>query len=50
MAKLNSYASVLASYCDKGDPFCADGFNESVHSNEVPNHAQAATDFIVAHQ
>ena len=48
LALLNTYASVIRSYCDEHDPFCASGDDESVHSNEVPNHAQAATDFIVS--
>ncbi|KAF2094761.1 cutinase, partial [Rhizodiscina lignyota] len=48
LALLNTYASVIQSYCDSGDPFCADGDDDTVHSNEVPNHAQAASDFIAS--
>ncbi|KAF2496816.1 putative acetylxylan esterase 2 precursor [Lophium mytilinum] len=48
LALLNTYAAVLRSYCDEGDPFCASGVDEDVHSNEVPNHAQEAADFIVS--
>lgn len=45
---LNTYSSILKSYCDTDDPFCADGLDESVHSNEVSNHAQDAANFIVS--
>lgn len=48
LALLNTYASVLRSYCDDNDLFCASGDSLSVHSNEVPNHAQEASDFIVS--
>lgn len=44
---LNTYASVLQSYCNDDDPFCASGTDESVHSAEVDSFEQAATDFIV---
>lgn len=47
LALLNTYAGVLRSYCDKHDPFCASGDELSVHTSEVPNHAQDAADFIV---
>ncbi|KAF1985011.1 carbohydrate esterase family 5 protein [Aulographum hederae CBS 113979] len=48
LALLNTYAGVLRSYCDDGDPFCASGTDEDVHSNEVPNHAQQAANFIIS--
>ncbi|KAF2816688.1 cutinase [Mytilinidion resinicola] len=48
LALLNTYAAVLRSYCDDGDPFCASGLDDDVHSNEVPNHAQEAADFIAS--
>lgn len=49
LAKLQTYADVLASYCDVNDAFCASGDNSNdVHGQEVPKHAQEATDFIVA--
>jgi acetylxylan esterase len=48
LALLNTYASVLQSYCNTGDPFCASGTDESVHSAEVQDYESAATAFIVA--
>ncbi|XWW99709.1 hypothetical protein V2A60_007721 [Cordyceps javanica] len=48
LAKLNALSSKLASYCDTGDLFCADGLSTAVHSNEVAAHRQEAADFIVA--
>ncbi|EME80762.1 carbohydrate esterase family 5 protein [Pseudocercospora fijiensis CIRAD86] len=45
---LNTYASVLQSYCDANDFFCASGGSLDVHYAEVDNHAQAATDFIAS--
>ncbi|KAJ6785855.1 hypothetical protein PWT90_10401 [Aphanocladium album] len=48
LAKLNSIASKLASYCDTKDLVCADGTSTAVHSAEVANHAKEAADFIVA--
>lgn len=48
LAVLNSYAGVLASYCDNNDIVCADGTSTAVHSAEVSNHAQAAAAFIIA--
>lgn len=48
LALLNTYASVLKSYCDDEDIFCASGDSATVHQNEVPNHAQEAADFIIS--
>lgn len=49
VALLQTYSDVLASYCDVNDAYCASGDNaNSVHGDEVPKHAQEATDFIVA--
>lgn len=47
LALLNTYASIIQSYCNTGDPFCASGDDEDVHSNEVPDGQDAATAFIV---
>jgi len=48
LALLNTYASVIQSYCNSGDPFCASGTDEDVHSAEVDDYASAAAAFIVA--
>lgn len=49
VALLQTYSDVLASYCDVNDAYCASGDNaNTVHGDEVPKHAQEATDFIVA--
>ena len=48
LALLNTYASILQSYCNDGDPFCASGLDEDVHSEEVDDFASAATSFIVS--
>lgn len=48
LALLNTYASILKSYCDDEDFFCASGDSLDVHSNEVPAHAAEASDFIVS--
>ncbi|KAF7195100.1 Acetylxylan esterase 2 [Pseudocercospora fuligena] len=48
LALLNTYASVVKSYCDANDEFCASGNSLDVHYAEVDKYAQAATDFIVS--
>jgi hypothetical protein len=48
LALLNTYASVVRSYCDQHDTFCASGDSLNVHYAEVPTHAQEAADFIVS--
>jgi hypothetical protein len=48
LALLNTYAAILRSYCDEGDPFCARGTDGDVHSNEVLKYAQQAADFIIS--
>jgi hypothetical protein len=48
LALLNTYAPRLQSYCNTGDPFCASGTDESVHTAEVQDYESAATAFIVA--
>ena len=47
LAKLNTYAPRLQSYCNTGDIYCADGDDSSVHSQEVPTYEHAAAAFIV---
>ncbi|KAF2725656.1 carbohydrate esterase family 5 protein [Polychaeton citri CBS 116435] len=48
LALLNTYADIIQSYCDDGDLYCASGSDSSVHGQEVPSHAQAATDFVAS--
>ena len=48
LALLNTYASIVQSYCNANDLFCASGDSDTVHSDEVPDFASAATAFIVA--
>ncbi|KAH8158218.1 hypothetical protein CIB48_g10027 [Xylaria polymorpha] len=48
LAKLNTYASVLQSYCTIHDTVCATGDSLTVHSAEVPTYAMAAAQFIVS--
>ncbi|KAI8945313.1 putative acetylxylan esterase 2 precursor [Xylaria longipes] len=48
LAKLNTYASVIRSYCSVHDPVCATGDSLAVHSAEVPTYAMNAAEFIVS--
>lgn len=48
LALLNTYASVLRSYCDENDTFCASGDSLDVHYAEVANHAQEAANFVAS--
>lgn len=48
MALLRTYSGVMRSYCDANDIVCAGGLSQTVHTNEVVNHAQEAAEFIVS--
>jgi hypothetical protein len=48
LAKLNTYAGVLRSYCSVHDTICATGDSLTVHSAEVSTYALAATQFVVS--
>lgn len=48
LAKLNTYSSVLQSYCQVHDTVCATGDSLTVHSAEVPTFAEAAAQFIAS--
>ncbi|KAJ8123664.1 hypothetical protein ONZ43_g438 [Nemania bipapillata] len=48
LAKLNTYASVIQSYCMVHDTVCATGDSLDVHSAEVPTFAAAAAQFIAS--
>ena len=47
LARLNTWANVLVSYCDEDDLFCASGTSLDVHYAEVEKYAQQAADFII---
>lgn len=47
LKKLNTYASLIRSYCDLGDPFCASGNDFPVHTKYVEKYGANAVDFIV---
>ncbi|KAI0451148.1 putative acetylxylan esterase 2 precursor [Xylaria acuta] len=48
LAKLNTYASVVQSYCMVHDTICATGDSLAVHSAEVATFAVQAAEFIVS--
>ncbi|KAI0466715.1 carbohydrate esterase family 5 protein [Xylaria cf. heliscus] len=48
LAMLNTYSSVLQSYCMVHDTICATGDSLTVHSAEVPTFASQAAEFIVS--
>jgi hypothetical protein len=53
LTNLKTYAKVLRSYCDERDEYCSTDSNNvgnqtAVHGNEVPGHADNATDFIAS--
>ncbi|KAI1437881.1 putative acetylxylan esterase 2 precursor [Xylaria sp. CBS 124048] len=48
LALLNTYASVIQSYCMDEDPFCALGLSLDTHSAEVPTFASQAAQFIAS--
>jgi hypothetical protein len=48
LALFNTYASVIQSYCDNGDPFCERGLDLSVHSATPGKYTQAAAKFVAS--
>ncbi|KAI1133310.1 carbohydrate esterase family 5 protein [Nemania abortiva] len=48
LALLNTYASVIQSYCMVHDTVCATGDSLTVHSAEVPTFASVAAQFIAS--
>jgi hypothetical protein len=47
LARLNRYASVLRSYCDKGDPICAGGDDVEKHLNLFEKYTDDASTWAV---
>lgn len=47
LAKLNEYSSILRSYCDANDPFCASGLDLQVHYDNVDIYMDDAVSFVV---
>lgn len=47
LAKLNEFSSILRSYCDDNDPFCARGLDLSVHEGTVDKYMDDAVNFVV---
>ncbi|KJX96523.1 acetylxylan esterase like protein [Zymoseptoria brevis] len=46
LPRLNRYAGILRSYCDRGDPICARGLLADVHSNGPRKYATQAAEFV----
>lgn len=47
LARLNKYSSKLRSYCDIGDPICANGDNVDVHLNYFNKYTEDASNWAV---
>lgn len=44
----DTFAPKMQSYCDAGDPYCANGNDINVHHGYVPEYGAAASAFVVA--
>ncbi|KAG6902120.1 hypothetical protein C0995_004066 [Termitomyces sp. Mi166 len=44
---LNAFASVIESFCDLGDPFCAGGLDLAVHLGYVQEYGAQAASFVL---
>jgi hypothetical protein len=47
LVRLNRYAPVLRSYCDKGDPICANGDDVNVHLSYFEKYTDDAANWAV---
>lgn len=47
LAKLDHFAGILRSYCNKGDPVCGGGADLNVHYAAVEDFEDVAVEFVV---